>query len=266
LDEIITAVVARYRHEGAPRPDLLTAILEAHDEDTGRHLTDSEVHDQVRTILTAGTETTASLLSWTFWLLSQHPRVLADLHAELDTELDGRTAEFEDVARLDYAKRVLTEALRLYPPGWLLSRMTTEAVTLHGFSLAAGAEVLFSPYLLHRDPDVFPDPERFDPDRWLPGRVTAAQREAFTAMGGGRRKCIGDVFGMTEAVIVLATVAGRWDLQLSPGARVQPALRIVLNPSALRMTASPRRPEKTLRHGDSGRLPSLGTIQSRSVF
>ncbi|WP_307865410.1 cytochrome P450 [Streptomyces montanisoli] len=233
-------IVKHYRSLEEPPDDLLSHIMAVSDPATGLGMTDGEIEDQVRTVLTAGTETTASLLAWTFHLLGGHPDVEDRLWKELDAVLGGRVPALSDLKDLPYTKRVLTEALRLYPPGWLLSRTTTRRVRLGGHELERGAEILFSPYFLHRDEDTFPEPDRFLPDRWLPQAVTSRQREAFVAMGGGRRKCIGDVFGMTEATIVLAVVASRWRLRPANATAVRPALRIVLNPSALPMTAEPR--------------------------
>lgn len=241
LARAMNAIVTHYRGLDIPPDDLLSHIMAASDSSTGQGMTDAEVEDQVRTVLTAGTETTASLLAWTFHLLAAHPDVEQRLWTELDTVLRGRTPTIADIGQLSYTKRVLTEALRLYPPGWLLSRVTTAPVQIGDYELERDAEVVFSPYFLHRDEDAFPEPECFLPDRWLPQAITTRQREAFVAMGGGRRKCIGDVFGMTEATMVLAVIAARWRLRSPKNAtHVQPALRIVLNPSALPMVVEPR--------------------------
>ena len=241
LERAMRAIVAHYRGLEAPPDDLLSHIMGADDAVTGQRMSDAEVEDQIRTVLTAGTETTASLLAWTFHLLARHPDSERLLWEEIDAELGGRLPVLADLGRLNYTKRVLTEALRLYPPGWLLSRVTTAAVRIGDYVLEPHSEVLFSPYFLHREEEAFPEPERFIPDRWLPQVVTARQREAFVAMGGGRRKCIGDVFGMTEATIVLAVIAARWRLRPPErSAPVTPALRIVLNPTALPMVAEPR--------------------------
>lgn len=241
LAGVMDAIVTHYRGLGVPPDDLLSHIMAASDPATGKGMADAEIESQVRTVLTAGTETTASLLAWTFHLLGGHPDVEQRLWEELDAVLGDRKPTFADLGQLPYTKRALTEALRLYPPGWLLSRVATEPVQIHECRLERGAEVLFSPYLIHRDRDAFPDPERFLPDRWLPQAITPRQREAFIAMGGGRRKCIGDVFGMTEATITLAVIAARWRLRPPRGfSPVRPALRIVLNPSALPMVVEAR--------------------------
>lgn len=130
--------------------------------------------------------------------------------------------------------------MRIYPPAWLLSRVTTREVVLDRWTLPPGSELLIAPYFLHRDPVAFPDPERFDPDRWESSRVTPAQREAFIPLGIGRRKCIGDVFGMTQASIALTTIAARWTLHPSGAKAVKPSLRMVLHPAGLRLTVHAR--------------------------
>ncbi|MFJ8608054.1 cytochrome P450 [Streptomyces sp. NPDC093675] len=241
LARAMDTIVRHCRGLAVPPDDLLSHIVSASDPATGQGMTDAEVEDQVRTVLTAGTETTASLLAWTFHLLGAHPDVEQRLWDELDGVLAGRMPTFGGLGQLPFTKRVLTEALRLYPPGWLLSRTATAPVRVGDYELERDAEVLFSPSFLHRDEHAFPEPDRFLPDRWLPQSITPEQREAFVAMGGGRRKCIGDVFGMTEATIVLAVIASRWRLRPPKNAvSVHPALRIVLNPSALPMVAEPR--------------------------
>jgi cytochrome P450 len=202
----------------------------------GSYWTDEAIKVQMKSILTAGTDTTAALLAWTLYLLAHHPDVEARLQTEIDGQLHGRQAAFDDLVRLPYTKQVLTEALRLYPPAWLLSRTTTREIELDGHVLSPGADVLIVPYLLHREPTAFPDPERFDPDRWRPQHITPAQREAFIAMGSGRRKCIGDVFAMTEAAIALSTIVCRWRLRPSTTKSTKASLGIVLHPAGLRMT------------------------------
>jgi cytochrome P450 len=132
--------------------------------------------------------------------------------------------------------------LRLYPPGWILTRRTTAAVDLGGHRLAPGATVLFSPYALHRDPEFFPDPERFDPDRWLPERAKALPRHAMLPFSAGKRKCMGDVFAMNMATILLSTLAGRWRLRSTPETKVQSLARMTLTVEATPMRVEPRCP------------------------
>ncbi|MFD5342030.1 cytochrome P450 [Streptomyces hawaiiensis] len=239
LEETIPQIIAQYRAGQAPGDDLLSLVMAATDDD-GRPLSEREVRDQIMSVLAAGVETTASLLAWTLHALADHPEVEQTLGSELDRELGGRTPAYADVQRLSYTRRVLTEVLRLWPPTWMLSRIALEPTTVAGFAVPAGADVIVSPYALHRDPAVFPEPERLDPDRWLPERTTAAQRQAFTAFGGGRRKCLGEHYGMTEAVLALAMISSRWRLRKTPGARLRPHPRFLLTPQAGPLTTVPR--------------------------
>lgn len=149
--------------------------------------------------------------------------------------LGGRVAGYDDVTRLDYTTRVLTETLRLYPPGWIATRALTAETTLAGRTLPAGTILIYSPYLIHRRSDLYPNPNHFDPDRWLPGHTTTLPRGAFIPFGGGTRRCIGDTFAMLEATLALATITTRWHLHPLPGTTTQPLARIILRPHPLRM-------------------------------
>lgn len=239
LRDLTDRLIAEYRASGADRHDLLSMLLAAEDDD-GRGLADSEIHDQVVTFLLAGMETTASLLTWAWYLLDAHPAVEEQLHAEVDEVLGGRPAGHADLPALGVTGRILAETLRLYPPAWLLTRATTRDTELGGHPLRAGTTVMFSPYPLHRRADVFPDPERFDPDRWLSAPKTPPG--AFTPFGGGARRCIGDTFGLIEATLALAGIAGTWQLTAVPGQRVRPARSAVLTPRAFSARLTRRRP------------------------
>ncbi|WP_030018147.1 cytochrome P450 [Streptomyces monomycini] len=203
-------------------------------------LTDQEAHDQLMTFLVAGIETTALALAWTFHLLAAHPEEERRLHAEVDTVLAGRPPAPADLPRLTHARRVVTEALRMYPPGWALTRVTTTETTLAGHRLAPGSTVLYSAYVLHQDPVAFPDPQRFDPDRWLPERAGSIPSGAMLPFAAGNRKCIGDHFAMTEAVLALAAIAARWRLRPPTARTVRPVPAAVLSPGPLPMVCEPR--------------------------
>ncbi|MEU6485592.1 cytochrome P450 [Streptomyces sp. NPDC046887] len=246
LERSVRQVITQYRQGQAPGGDLLSLVMTSTDE-AGLPLGDTEVRDQIMSVLAAGVETTASLLAWTLHALADHPAVEAELWAELDRELGGRAPCHTDVPRLSYTRRVLTEVLRLWPPTWMLSRVALEQTTVAGHTVPAGADVIVSPYALHRDPAVFPDPGRLDPDRWLPGQVTAAQRQAFTAFGGGRRTCLGEHYGMTEAVLALAAISSRWQLRKPPGARLRPLPRFLLTPQAGPLITVRRTPSQDAR-------------------
>ena len=227
-------IISAYRREGVDHGDLLSMMMAARDED-GDALSDTELRDQVLNVWGGGTETTANLLAWSLHLLAQHPHVARRLQEEVDDVLDGRVASYDDVTRLDYTARVLNETLRLYPPGWIFTRMLTTESTLAGKTLPAGTTLIYSPYLIHRRSDLYPNPEHFDPDRWLPDNATTLPRGAYIPFGEGRRRCIGDNFAMLEATIALATIATRWHLRPLPGTTTQPRARITLRPHPLRM-------------------------------
>ncbi|MGI5479361.1 cytochrome P450 [Streptomyces lavendofoliae] len=251
LELAVRDVIAQYRAGQAPGDDLLSLVMTAGDDD-GRPLDDREVRDQVLSVLAAGVETSASLLAWALHALADHRDVEERLWAELDRELAGRAPVFADLPRLPYTRQVLLEALRLWPPTWMLSRVTLEQTTLAGFPVPAGADVIVSPYALHRDPAVFCEPGRFDPDRWLPERVTAVQRQAFTAFGGGRRKCLGEQYGMTETVLALATISSRWQLHKARPTPLRSLPRFLLTPKAGPLILTRRTAPATRRHADAG--------------
>ncbi|MGW4800961.1 cytochrome P450 [Nonomuraea sp. NPDC004297] len=212
LDAAIAEVVAQYRGSGEGRDDLLSRLVGATSGD-GRRLTDREIRDQVMSLLSAGIETTATLLTWTCHVLARNDEVAANLRAEVDRVASGCPPAFADLAGLRYTKAVLTEALRLYPPTWILSRQAIRETGLGGYAVPDGGVILISPFALHRDPGLFPDPGAFRPERWLSHDGTARPRQSLLAFGGGRRRCLGELFGLTEATLALAAVVSRWDLR-----------------------------------------------------
>ncbi|MEV8537649.1 cytochrome P450 [Streptomyces sp. NPDC051572] len=237
---LIARMVAAYRARGADLSDGLSLIMAARD-DQGRVFTDEEVCDQIATLMIGGIPATADLLSWTFAVLSGDRTLEQNLHDEVDTVLPGRVPVHDDIPALPLLGRTLTETLRLYPSVSVLSRRVTGDVDLGGTRLYPGDEVMFSPYCLHRDAERFPDPERFDPDRWLPGRVGREQREAFIPFGAGTRKCIGDAYGMAEATLAAAHILSRVRLAKVPGTPgPRPMLRMTLSPVPLNLTVEPR--------------------------
>ncbi|WP_282792662.1 cytochrome P450 [Streptomyces sp. CC224B] len=246
LDAAVRDVIAQYRQADQHKQDLLSQII-AGDEDTGRRPGDAEVRDQVMSVLAAGVETSASLLAWTFQLLSHHPDVQRRLWEEVDGELAEDPVAFEDLPRLTFTRRLLTEVLRLYPPTWLLSRIVVEPAEICGHVLPRGADVLISPYALHRDPAVFPDPGRLDPDRWLPERLTPAQRRSFLAFGAGRRRCMGEFYGMTETTVALASIARAWHLHPTRPGPVHPVPRFLLVPAEQPLVPHRRAPRAVQR-------------------
>jgi pentalenene oxygenase len=240
LREVINQTISDYRQANSDQGDVLSILVNARDEATGQGMTDQEIHDQVMTILIGGTETTGNTLAWTFYLLAEHPEIEERLHAEVDGVLGGRPPRFADLPHLVYTRRVLTETLRMYPPAWLLSRTTSREVELAGRRLPPGTPVFYSPYMLGRDPDLFPNPGRFDPDRWLPDRAATLPRDAVLPFGGGGRKCIGDDFGMAETTLTLAATAARWRLRKVAATKVSTTPKASLGTGPLPMVAQPR--------------------------
>jgi cytochrome P450 len=227
VDRLLTE---RGREPDAEPKDLLARLIAARDSETGGGMTPKEVRDQVVTIFMAGHETTSLALSWTWYLLSQHPAVEAKLHAELAAVLGGRTPANEDVANLRYTRMVIEESMRLFPPAHTFGRQPIADDEILGHRIPAGAEVLILPWLVHRKPSLWEDPERFDPERFAPERTAARPRFAYIPFGAGARICIGAAFAMTEAALILATIAQRYRLHLMPGHPVEPQGLITLRP------------------------------------
>ncbi|MFC5720507.1 cytochrome P450 [Streptomyces gamaensis] len=192
----------------------------------GTGFTDTQLRDQVMSLLLAGSENAATVVALACHHLAHDPRVERLLHAEVDSL--PATPDAGLVASLPYTARVATEILRLYPPVWCIDRRAQENFTLAGHRFPAGTDVIVSPYLLHHDPELFPDPEHFLPERWEPGRTSERARAAFIPFGAGNRKCIGDAFGMAEATVLLAVLTRSWRLRPAPGARVRVLARAPL--------------------------------------
>ncbi|MEV8096720.1 cytochrome P450 [Kitasatospora sp. NPDC085879] len=238
LREIVDDIVAVYRADAQDRGDLLSMLANARDEDTGEPMSHEQLHDELMTILIAGTETTGTALAWLFHAVGRHPDVEERIHHEIDTVLGGRPVTFDDVPALAYTRQVIFEALRLHTPTWVTMRRTTTAVEHAGVRIPAGAELLFSPATMHRDPTIYPDAGRFDPDRW----EHEPERGTYLPFGAGRHKCIGDHFGLTEMAVAVATIGARWRLVPDPGYTVRELPLSTLRPDRLPMTLESRRP------------------------
>ncbi len=231
LDATIYRVINERRASGADRGDLLSMLLLAQDtEGDGSGMTDLQLRDEAMTIFLAGHETTANALTWTWYLLSQHPDVEARFHAEVDAALGGKLPTADDLPTLPYTRMVLAESMRLYPPAWILGRRALGPFEAGGFEIPARSIVLASQYVTHRDPRWFPDPDRFDPERFSPQRQAERPRFSYFPFGGGPRVCIGEQFAWMEGVILLATIAQRWRLRLLPGHPVALQPIITLRP------------------------------------
>lgn len=243
VDDIIYGMIDERRALGeealSQRPDLLSALILATDDEAApgdeRRMTRRLLRDELLTLFLAGHETTSHALSWTFYLLSQHPQVEARLHAELDEVLGGRAPTLQDLPRLVYLDRIVSETMRLYPPAPVISRTAIEDTEIGGYTLPAGAELIIWLYWTHRDPRWFPEPERYNPDRFAP-EAPPLPRGAYLPFGGGTRICIGKEFALMEARLVLATVAQRLRLHLEPGQDLTPRFAVTLSPrNGLRM-------------------------------
>jgi len=229
FDLAINRLLAERSRAGETQPkDLLARLLAARDEETGSGMTTQEIRNQVVTIFMAGHETTALALTWTWYLLSQHPAAQAKLEAELAQVLGGRAPRHEDLGKLRYTRMVLEESMRLYPPAHTLSRVALADDELLGRHIPAGAQILVVPWLLHRNPKLWERPGVFDPERFAPERAGTRHRFAYIPFGAGPRICIGAAFAMAEAMLLLATIAQRYRLHLKPGFPVEPQGLITL--------------------------------------
>lgn len=230
LDEVVFGII-RERRQTGPAPgaeDLLDMLIGSTDEETGEGMTNEQLRDEILTIMLAGHETTAMSLTWTLHLLAQNPEIEAKLLAEIDGVLGSRTATMADLPALQYADRVVQESLRLYPPAWIIARRAAENDEIDNVRVAKGDWVFLSPYITQRRPDFWPDPERFDPDRFLPERVAARNRYAWMPFIAGQRKCIGDQFALMEARLILVTLLQQWRFRSAPGhvAKIEPLLTL----------------------------------------
>ena len=231
LDSIVYDLIAERRRTGGGADDLLTMLLNAQDADTGETMSDKQLRDEAMTLLLAGHETSATALSWTFYLLSKHPAVTEKLFKEVDTVLAGRVATVADVPKLRYTRQIIDEVLRLYPPAWIIGRHTLGADTLpSGHTLAADTDVSISPYVTHRHPDYWVNPEGFDPERFTSEHSEKRNRFAYFPFGAGPRICIGNNFALMEMVLTLATISQRYRLNLVGGERGTLQPKITLRP------------------------------------
>jgi cytochrome P450 len=241
LERILFAVIAERRRGGEDRGDLLSMLLHAQDEESGRRMTDRQLRDECMTLFLAGHETTANTLAWAWFLLADHPEVEERLHAELDRVLGGRPPTVADLPGLTYTQHIVDETLRLYPPGWMLGREAIEPLELGGYRLAKGTTVFMTACVIHRDLRWFDEPDAFRPERWADGLVQRIPRYAYFPFGGGPRICIGNNFALMEAALVLATIAQKYRLRLAPDAVVTPLPSMTLRPAhGIKMALSRR--------------------------
>ena len=243
LDTVIYRMIERRRRDGTGGNDVLSLLMQARDDENQRGMSEKQLRDEVLTLLIAGHETTAHVLSWIFYLLSQAPEIDERLHAEARAVLGGRSGfDAADVDRLSFARHVILEGLRLYPPGWFVGREAQANVQLAGYTIPKGAIVMLSQYVMHRDARFFDEPERFKPDRWADGLLERLPRGAYFPFSAGERHCIGEGFAWQEALLVLATLAEHWRFELVPGQTIRPRPSVTLRPDGeIKMIVRPRK-------------------------
>jgi cytochrome P450 len=230
LRQAVDYVINERRRHPTNATDLLSMLMDARDEETGDRMSDEQLRVEVTTFLLAGQETTSLALTWTWFLLSQHPRERRRLEHELDTVLGGRPPEYSDLAHLPYTRMVVDEAMRLYPPAWSFARQALTEDTIGRFRLPQGWLAFIVPYVLHRLPAYWKDPETFEPERFSPEHSAERPKFVYLPFGAGPRQCIGNQFALIEAHLSVATLAQRYRLELVRGHRVEPWPLITLRP------------------------------------
>jgi cytochrome P450 len=230
LNAVVDRIIRQRQRDFKDGGDLLSSMMLAHDPETGEDMTEEELRNQIMTLMLAGYDTTASALSWTWYLLSQNPDCADRLRIEVRGQLGGRLPLYRDLENLGYTRRVLNESLRLFPPAWTLGRRALGEDEIGGYYIAPGSVLAICIYTLHRHPDFWEDAEVFKPDRFLPANSSGRHKYAYVPFGAGPRQCIGNNFGLMEASLIIAAIAGRFDLRLMPGIDVEPEAVFVLRP------------------------------------
>jgi cytochrome P450 len=221
IDRTVQAIIDGRRRQGGEHQDLLSMLMEARDADTGEAMNDQQLRDEIVLMMFAGHETTATTLTWALYELARNSEAEAKLHAEVDSVLNRRPPTMQDLPNLPYTRMVIDEALRLYPAAWSLARQALNEDEVAGYMLPAGADLSLMVYNVHRDPRWWDDPEHFDPERFTPERSTGRPHYAYLPFGGGPRLCIGNQIALTEAPLILASIAQQYRLRLAPGHPVQ---------------------------------------------
>jgi cytochrome P450 len=241
LNGIVDDIINERRQQQIDKGDLLSMLLMARDEESGQGMSAQQVHDEVVTMLNAGHETVATALTWTLYLLSQHPDVERRFHEELDAVLGGNLPTIEHLSRLSYTQMVFEEALRLYPSAWLIGRKAIAGDQIRGYRIPANSIIFLSPYCTHRHPAFWENPEVFDPERFTPERSTDRAPYAYFPFAGGPRLCIGNMYALMEAKLVLAAIGQRYRLRLVPNHPVEYEALLNIRPRhGMMMTLEPR--------------------------
>ena len=229
LDKIIHSIIRHRRASGEDPGDLLSMLLHARDED-GSQMTDKQLRYEAMTLFIAGHDAPSLALSWVWYLLSQHPQAENKLLEELKAVLNTEPPTVDNLPNLSYTEMVIKEAMRLYPPAWIISREALEDCNVGGYHVPSGTQLIMSQWVTHRDPSFFPNPEEFIPDRWADSSITQLPEYAYFPFGGGPRTCIGNTFAMMETVLIVATIVQKFRLTLVPGFPVIPWPSLTLRP------------------------------------
>jgi cytochrome P450 len=239
LDAVVHRIIASHRSreragDASDSGDLLSMLMASRDEEGGTTersgMTDAQLRDEIITIFLAGYETVANALTWTWLLLAQNSEAAQRFYDEIDQVLKGRLPTLEDLPQLRYTEMVFAESMRIYPPAWAMGRQSTAPLALGPYRFPAKTYFFFSQYVMQRDPEYFPDPLRFDPERFTPEAKAARPRFAYFPFGGGGRQCIGESFAWMEGVLILATIAQKWRLTLLPDQQIDVQPKITLRP------------------------------------
>ena len=244
LDRLIYGIIAERRRTGSKQDDLLTMLMEVEDADTAERMTDAQLRDEVITIFLAGHETTANAMSFAFYLMAKHPEAAQRVGQEVREALAAGPLDYESVSKLDYTTRAVKEAMRLYPPAWIIGREATRDDVMGDYLIKKGDTLMLFPYLTHRDVRYWEDPLTFDPDRFLPERMKDKPRYAYFPFGGGARLCIGNNFAMMEMQIILALICSRFDFSVPDDFKLKLEALVTLRPKGgmpLYVSRSPAR-------------------------
>jgi len=231
LDGIIRRIIAERRQSGGDGDDLLSMLIKTlEDKDTDAQLTELHIRDEALTFFLAGYETMGTALAWTWYLLAQNPSAQDELQAEVDSVLGARLPTLADMSQLRYTKMVFAESMRIYPPSWILARFLIKDFEAGGYVMPAGSIVIISQYLMHHDSRYFPDPGRFDPERWKPEAKASRPQFSYFPFGGGPRGCLGEGLSWTQGVMLIALLAQRWRMHLMPSRPMELRPRVTLQP------------------------------------
>ena len=233
IDRVIYRFIEERRRSGEDRGDLLSMLLAAEDSEAsgqGTRMDNDQIRDECITLILAGHETTANALTWTLYLLAQHPEIVERLNLELDEVLGHKAPAPEDYPNLRYTEMVFSESLRLYPPAWGIARIVIEPYEAFGVAFPKDAIVLTSQWITHHDPRWYPEPMRFDPERWSPQARAQRPKFSYFPFGAGPRQCIGESFAWMEGVLLLASIARNWKFSVVPETRVELLPLITLRP------------------------------------